>query len=145
MSFPSIRRPDPVGRIVLGLKAIALGLFAHVLMFGIELVMELSSFHFPSSILTMFLLFVFLLALGCCWEGLEGFYIIHLRQPVSLHLHTVIAPAQQCLGPLLTVVSKANLVNRHMSIGFTVPIVMLARGPVASSDTIARIIACFSE
>ncbi|KAH8902488.1 hypothetical protein BR93DRAFT_886957 [Coniochaeta sp. PMI_546] len=105
-------------RIVLGLKAIALGLVAQLLMFGLEMATELSPFPFPSSILAMFLLFVLLLLLGCCWDGLEDFYAKHLRQPT-------------------------NLVNRHMSIGFSIPIVMLARSPVASGDTIARIIACF--
>lgn len=74
----------PAPSIVLGLKAITLGLLAQLLMFGLEMAIELSSFPFPSSILAMFLLFVFLLALGCCWDGFEHCYIRHLRQPVSL-------------------------------------------------------------
>lgn len=73
-----------MSRIVLGLEAIALGLLAQLLMFGLEMAIELSSFPFPSSISAMFLLFVFLLALGCCWHGFEEFYVHHLRQPVSL-------------------------------------------------------------
>ena len=134
----------PIARVVLGLKAIALGLLAQLLMFGLEMAIELSSFPFPSSILAMFVLFVFLLALGCCWRGFEGFYTNHLRQPVSSTRTRPWINTFYCLGPLLTQGIQANLGNRHMSIGFSVPIVMLARGPVASGDTIARIIACFS-
>ncbi|KAB5517504.1 hypothetical protein GE09DRAFT_1230855 [Coniochaeta sp. 2T2.1] len=109
---------QPLAKVVLGVKAIALGLVAQLLMFGLEMAIELSQFPFPASILAMVLLFLFLLVLGWLWPGFGDFYINHLQQP-------------------------ANLVNRHMSIGFSVPIVMLARSPVASGDTIARLIACF--
>lgn len=88
--------------IVLGLKAIALGLLAQLLMFGLEVAIEPSSFPFPSSILAMFLLFVFLLALGGCCNKFEDFYIRHLRQPVSLSQSRSLSRAHRCLGPLLT-------------------------------------------
>ena len=61
----------------------ALGLLAQLLMVGLELALEQSAFPFPSSILAMFLLFMFVLALGSIWGGFEDFYVNHLRQPVS--------------------------------------------------------------
>ncbi|KAB5523126.1 hypothetical protein GE09DRAFT_977105 [Coniochaeta sp. 2T2.1] len=93
----------------------------------------------------MVLLFLFLLVLGWLWHGFGDFYIDHLQQPVSL---SQLLPSWLGGGILSRIVLtendwKANLVNRHMSIGFSVPIVMLARSPVASGDTIARLIACF--
>lgn len=74
---------DAVAKVVDGIKAIAMGLIAQLLMFGLEMAMELSDFPFPSSILAMFVLFLFLLLLGCCCGGFEDFYDRHLRQPVS--------------------------------------------------------------
>lgn len=94
-------RQSQIVRMVIGVKAIALGLLAQLLMFGLEMAVELSSFPFPSSILAMFLLFVFLLALGCCWDGLQDFYIKHLRQPVSLSQLRATYHGF-CLGPSLT-------------------------------------------
>lgn len=73
----------PAARVVDGLKAIAMGLLAQLLMFGLEMAMELTDFPFPSSILAMFVLFLFLLGLGCFWDGFEDFYNGHLRRPVS--------------------------------------------------------------
>jgi len=92
-----------IARIALGLKAIALGLLAQLLMFGLEMAIELSSFPFPASILAMFVLFICLLALGCCWKGFEGFYTHHLRQPVSLtRTRPLISRPPYYLGALLT-------------------------------------------
>jgi hypothetical protein len=82
MEMLTKHRQGSMARIVLGLKAIALGLLAQLLMFGLEMAIELSAFPFPSSILAMLLISVFLLALGCFWDGLEEFYVHHLRQPV---------------------------------------------------------------
>lgn len=75
---------SPVAKIVLGVKAISLGLVAQLLMVSLELAIELSPFPFPASMLAMCLLFTFLCMLGYVWGGFENFYISHLRQPVSL-------------------------------------------------------------
>lgn len=70
-------------RLVVGLEAIALGLLAQLLMVCLEIAIELGPFPFPSSIMAMFLLFVSLLVLGWFWDGLEDFYMVYLREPVS--------------------------------------------------------------
>ena len=79
----SRHRQRPLAKVVLGVQAIALGLVAQLLMFGLEMTIELSQFPFPASILAMVLLFLFLLVLGWVWHGFGGIYINHLQQPVS--------------------------------------------------------------
>jgi hypothetical protein len=81
--FPP-RYQGPVALVGNGLKAIAMGMLAQLIMFGLEMAMELTDFPFPSSILAMFLAFFLLLALGRLWNGFQDFYDSHLRQPVSL-------------------------------------------------------------
>jgi hypothetical protein len=77
------RYQGAVALIVNGLKAIAMGLVAQLVMFGLEMAMELTDFPFPSSILAMLLVFLVLLAVGSVWDRFEHFYDNHLREPVS--------------------------------------------------------------
>lgn len=70
--------------VVNGLKASAMGLFAQLLMFGLEMAMELTAFPFPCSILAMILVFLVLLAVGGVWKNFNHFYDNHLRKPVRL-------------------------------------------------------------
>lgn len=39
--------------------------------------------------------------------------------------------------------NQADLLNRHMSIGFTIPFIMILRGPLSDERTIGAIIGCF--
>ncbi|KAK0639546.1 hypothetical protein B0T16DRAFT_337618 [Cercophora newfieldiana] len=59
-----------------------------------------------------------LLVCGCIVPGVDGYYRKHLQ-------------------------GAANLLNRHMSIGFTIPFVMICRNSLASPGTIGLIIVCF--
>ncbi|KAK3504306.1 hypothetical protein B0T13DRAFT_485386 [Neurospora crassa] len=66
----------------------------------------------------MVAVFVVLSACGCVMPRLEEFYQKHLSR-------------------------ATNLLNRHMSIGFTIPFVMICRGPLADARTVGLVIACF--
>nr|CAE85491.1 hypothetical protein [Neurospora crassa] len=66
----------------------------------------------------MVAVFVVLSACGCVLPRLEEFYQKHLSR-------------------------ATNLLNRHMSIGFTIPFVMICRGPLADARTVGLVIACF--
>lgn len=40
---------------------------------------------------------------------------------------------------------QADLLNRHMSVGFTIPFIMICRSPLPDARTIGLIIACFGK
>ncbi|KAK0622577.1 hypothetical protein B0T14DRAFT_150292 [Immersiella caudata] len=101
-----------------GFVAVVIGLAAQLLIAGIQSILEESDVDFPPSILAMAGVFALLLTCGCFLPGVDGFYRRHLQGP-------------------------ANLLNRHMSIGFTIPFVMICRSELASPETIGLIILCF--
>lgn len=141
------RQPSPRKRIADGSLAILWVILAQFLMMGLDVTMSSSPFPFPSAILAMFLVFSVLLAVGYIWDGLAGFYDKFLRGPVSpppnlVHLLLSRGRFSQYTDREHL---KADLVNRHMSIGFSVPIVLLCRLPTAAPRTIGLIIACFCE
>ncbi|KAK0711929.1 hypothetical protein B0H67DRAFT_492063 [Lasiosphaeris hirsuta] len=100
-----------------GLVAVIIALLAQLLIAGIQYLLN-KNVDFPPSILAMAVVFSVFLACGRILPGVELFYMRHLRQP-------------------------ADLLNRHMSIGFTIPFVMICRNPLASPHTIGLIILCF--
>ncbi|KAK5659638.1 hypothetical protein OQA88_845 [Cercophora sp. LCS_1] len=85
-----------------GFVAVLIGLFAQLLLAGIQSLLNRNDVDFPPSVLAMVLVFVTFLLCGCFLPGVDGFYKKQLL------------PA-------------ANLMNRHMSIGFTIPFVMVCR------------------
>ncbi|KAA8628287.1 hypothetical protein SMACR_08819 [Sordaria macrospora] len=103
-----------------GIVATVLVLVAQLLIAGIDLMLDDHSVDFPPSILAMGALFVVTLAIGCVVPGLEGIYQRRLSR-------------------------ATNLLNRHMSIGFTIPFVMICRGPLADARTVGLVIACFAQ
>ncbi|KAK1782620.1 hypothetical protein QBC45DRAFT_367520 [Copromyces sp. CBS 386.78] len=103
-----------------GVVATLLVLVAQLLIAGIDLMLDDHSVDFPPSILAMGAVFVVTSAVGCLVPGLEGIYQRRLSRPT-------------------------NLLNRHMSIGFTIPFVMICRGPLADARTVGLVIACFGK
>ncbi|KAK3334566.1 hypothetical protein B0H65DRAFT_76528 [Neurospora tetraspora] len=101
-----------------GVVATLLVIVAQLLIAGIDFMLDNHSVDFPPSILAMVALFVVLSACGCVIPRLEEFYQKHLSR-------------------------ATNLLNRHMSIGFTIPFVMICRGPLADARTVGLVIACF--
>ncbi|KAH8898361.1 hypothetical protein GQ53DRAFT_678533 [Thozetella sp. PMI_491] len=99
--------------------ALLVSFVAQVLIFGVENALKELSCLFPASILAMITVFVALCLVGRMWRGLEGFYNNKLR-------------------------GATGLLNRHMSIGFTIPFMMICRNPLADGHTIGMIIACFA-
>ncbi|KAM7206147.1 hypothetical protein V8F20_002929 [Naviculisporaceae sp. PSN 640] len=120
-SQPSLPRrvfSDLSPRIWNGLIAILMAMVAQFLVAGIECLLGDSSTEFPASILAMAFLFCLIWTVGLLVSGVDGFYERHLK-------------------------CAADLLNRHMSVGFTIPFIMICRNPVADSLTIGLIIACF--
>ncbi|KAL1869203.1 hypothetical protein VTK73DRAFT_3204 [Phialemonium thermophilum] len=115
-------------RVADGALAILWVVMAQFLLMGFEKALVQSPVAFPPTIPAMVTVFLVLLGLGSAWEGLPTFYDRQLRGP----------PMKLADGKF-----QANLVNRHMSIGFAVPIVLLRRLPLASSRTIGLIISAF--
>ncbi|EAA33801.2 hypothetical protein NCU08555 [Neurospora crassa OR74A] len=101
-----------------GVVATLLICMAQLAIAGIDLMLDNHSVDFPPSILAMVAVFVVLSACGCVLPRLEEFYQKHLSR-------------------------ATNLLNRHMSIGFTIPFVMICRGPLADARTVGLVIACF--
>ncbi|KAK1756380.1 hypothetical protein QBC47DRAFT_401284 [Echria macrotheca] len=101
-----------------GCIALLMAVFAQVLIAGIQRLLAEADVDFPPSILAMAGVFLAFLVCGCIHPAVDRFYQKHLKSP-------------------------ANLLNRHMSVGFTVPFVMICRSPLASPQTIGLIIACF--
>lgn len=140
------QQPSTCRRTADGALAILWVFLAQFLMMGLDVALSSSPFPFPSAILAMFLVFTILLAVGYAWEGMPGFYDKFLRGPVRAR-----HPLSCQHGSFLfskstdTVRLKADLVNRHMSIGFSVPIVLLCRLPTAPPRTIGLIMACFGR
>ncbi|KAK4444345.1 hypothetical protein QBC34DRAFT_385335 [Podospora aff. communis PSN243] len=101
-----------------GFVAVVIGLVVQLLIAGIQSLLEDSNVDFPPSVVAMAGVFAVLLMCGCFVPGVDGFYRRHLQGP-------------------------ANLLNRHMSIGFTIPFVMICRSSLANPGTIGLIIVCF--
>ncbi|KAK3953896.1 hypothetical protein QBC32DRAFT_386306 [Pseudoneurospora amorphoporcata] len=101
-----------------GVVATLLVLVAQLLIAGIDLMLDDHGVDFPPSILAMGAVFVVTSAVGCLVPGLERIYQRRLSR-------------------------ATNLLNRHMSIGFTIPFVMICRGPLADARTVGLVIACF--
>ncbi|KAK3331772.1 hypothetical protein B0T19DRAFT_86421 [Cercophora scortea] len=101
-----------------GVKAIVLVVVAQCLIAGIECVLGDKSHEYPPAILAMASVFVGFWLCGCFVPGTEEFYRKRLR-------------------------CAADLLNRHMSIGFIIPFVMICRSPLADAHTIGLIVACF--
>ncbi|KAK3399453.1 hypothetical protein B0T20DRAFT_198917 [Sordaria brevicollis] len=101
-----------------GVVASLLVLLAQLIIAGIDLMLDDHSVDFPPSILAMVSVFVIVSAMGCVVARMEGWYQKYLNK-------------------------ATNLLNRHMSIGFTIPFVMICREPLAEAGTVGLVIACF--
>ncbi|KAK3368727.1 hypothetical protein B0H63DRAFT_529093 [Podospora didyma] len=101
-----------------GFMFLVIVVVAQILIAGIQSVLDDNGVDFPPSILAMAGVFLVFSVAGSILPGVEDFYQKWLR-------------------------SSANLLNRHMSIGFTIPFVMICRSPFADGQTIGLIIACF--
>ncbi|KAJ4392389.1 hypothetical protein N0V85_007095 [Neurospora sp. IMI 360204] len=101
-----------------GVAATLLVIVAQLIIAGIDFMLDNRSVDFPPSILAMAAVFVVFSACGCVIPTLEGIYQRRLSR-------------------------ATNLLNRHMSIGFTIPFVMICRGPLADARTVGLVIACF--
>ncbi|KAK4116021.1 hypothetical protein N656DRAFT_786522 [Canariomyces notabilis] len=81
-------------------------------------VLDKGEVNFPPSIVGMVCVFAIFWALDWVVSGMNEFY-------------------QQNLKP------AADLLNRHMSIGFTVPFIMICRSPFSDARTVGMVIVCF--
>ncbi|KAK1833585.1 hypothetical protein QBC39DRAFT_328866 [Podospora conica] len=91
---------------------------AQLLLTLVQRLLDETHVDFPASIVAMAIVFGVFSIAGHFFPSVNTFYQNHLRCP-------------------------ADLLNRHMSIGFTIPFVMICRNPLASPQTIGLIIACF--
>lgn len=128
---------DMVSRLWNGFVAVVIALVAQLLLAGIHSLLDSSEVDFPPTILAMTGVFVLLSVCGCIMPGVDSFYRKHLQGAVSL----------LCLAVFRDISDlwQANLLNRHMSIGFTIPFVMICRSSLASPQTIKLIVLCFSR
>ncbi|KAK3369458.1 hypothetical protein B0T24DRAFT_361094 [Lasiosphaeria ovina] len=101
-----------------GLMALVIVAVAQLLMAGIQYLLDGNSVDLPPSILAMAVVFVGFAVSGYFLPGVDKFYQRRLR-------------------------CSADLLNRHMSIGFTIPFVMICRSPLADGRTIGLIVLCF--
>ncbi|KAK4135274.1 hypothetical protein BT67DRAFT_377824 [Trichocladium antarcticum] len=115
------RRPSPERLAKLGDGAIAIffAFVAQLLIAGFQCGLGGGRVDFPASILAMAAVFVIFSVSGCILPGVEDFYCKRLK-------------------------GATDLLNRHMSIGFTIPVIMICRGPISDARTIAMIIVCFA-
>ncbi|KAK3681614.1 hypothetical protein B0T22DRAFT_494639 [Podospora appendiculata] len=113
-----LQLPVLLQRLCDGFQAIMLVIVAQCLIAGIEYVLGDKSHEYPPAILAMASVFMGFWLCGCFVPGTEEFYRKRLR-------------------------CAADLLNRHMSIGFTIPFVMICRSPLADAHTIGLIVACF--
>ncbi|GAB1319961.1 hypothetical protein MFIFM68171_10171 [Madurella fahalii] len=118
-------RSSPVYRIRLhalaklkdGIPAVLIAFLAQLLIAGIQCMLH--EVNFPPSILAMAGVFVALSVLGWMITGVEDFY-------------------QKRIKP------AADLLNRHMSIGFTIPFIMICRSPFADARAVGVVVLCFA-
>ncbi|KAK0737233.1 hypothetical protein B0T21DRAFT_286125 [Apiosordaria backusii] len=99
--------------------AVGIAFVAQFLMAGIQLVLSVSNkVEFPPSVVAMAAIFGLFCVFGCIFPGTEDFYRNRLKRP-------------------------ADLLNRHMSIGFTIPFLMICNGSLKDVWVIGPIIGCF--
>lgn len=143
---------EPVSRLVNGSVALVLAFLAQFLIAGIEYLLGDSSVDFPPSILAMALVFMLFSVCGCILPGTEALYRKRLRCAVSSCVRLAKALLTTPLPALLLLVfgrteadklQQADLLNRHMSIGFTIPFVMICRTPVTNARALGLVVACF--
>ncbi|KAK3933923.1 hypothetical protein QBC46DRAFT_429830 [Diplogelasinospora grovesii] len=101
-----------------GFLALVTAFVGQLLIAPIQYGLETLGVDFPASILALTVVFVVISLLGHLFSGVEQFYQEHLK-------------------------SAADLLNRHMSIGFTIPLVMNLRNALPSGQIIGLITACF--
>ncbi|KAK3322816.1 hypothetical protein B0H66DRAFT_602244 [Apodospora peruviana] len=117
-STSSVNRTSLLAKFWDGVIAMLLAILAQLLIAGIERLLGPRSGEFPPSILAMTAVFGFISIMSLLVSGVEDFYHRYLR-------------------------CAADLLNRHMSIGFTIPFIMICRNPMADGRTVGQIIACF--
>ncbi|CAK7207292.1 hypothetical protein SEUCBS139899_010102 [Sporothrix eucalyptigena] len=119
----SLRGPPTVGNVLQqnrqkyydGLVAVVLFFVWQLLICGLQQITA-SIDDFPAPILAMILVAAVMILVSKFVANLDGLYQRYLRSPT-------------------------DLLNRHMSIGFTVPFTMIMNGPMSSSRNIGLIIA----
>ncbi|KAK4223639.1 hypothetical protein QBC38DRAFT_447160 [Podospora fimiseda] len=123
-SPPVLLSPDvyrsTLRRISDGIIAIIIAFIAQLLLAGIQFVLSDRGVDFPPSVVAMTGIFLVFSVCGYFFPGVEDFYQKRLKR-------------------------AADLLNRHMSIGFTIPFIMILRGPMSDAQTIGAIIGCFSK
>lgn len=102
-----------------GCAAVGLFFVWQLLIAGLQQ-MTASIDNFPAPILAMMLVAAIMILASKFVANLDGFYQRYLRAPT-------------------------DLLNRHMSIGFTVPFTMIMKGPMSTSRSIGLIIAGYSQ
>ncbi|KAK0666545.1 hypothetical protein QBC41DRAFT_397958 [Cercophora samala] len=109
-----------LSRVCDGGVAVGIAVVAQLLMAGIQWVLSMNSdnVEFPPSVVAMAAIFGMFCACGCIFPGTESFYRNHLKRP-------------------------ADLLNRHMSIGFTIPFLMICNGSLTDVWVVGPIIGCF--
>ncbi|VBB86257.1 Putative protein of unknown function [Podospora comata] len=117
---PPRRYQELLSRVLDGGIAVGIAVVAQLLMAGIQGVLNVNSnkVEFPPSVVAMAAIFGLFCACGCIFPGAEDFYRNHLKRP-------------------------ADLLNRHMSIGFTIPFLMICKGSLTDVWVIGPIIGCF--
>ncbi|KAK4187524.1 hypothetical protein QBC35DRAFT_384686 [Podospora australis] len=106
-------------RLTDGCTAIAIALVAQLLIAVVDHILGRTKVDFPPSILAMAAVFGVVSLSGCILgTRVETFYRNRLKR-------------------------AADLLNRHMSIGFTIPFIMICKGPMSDVTTIGAIIGCF--
>ena len=143
----SPRYVEMFAKLWVGFLAVVISFLAQFIIAAIEYGLDRLGCSFPAAILAMLFVFGVLLALDYFWSGLDGFYTSQLRDAVSQPRKLLAfcfskTSRTRNRGPNLP---QADLLNRHMSIGFTIPFVMICRNPLADGPTIGLITACFRE
>ncbi|KAL2134658.1 hypothetical protein VTI74DRAFT_11236 [Chaetomium olivicolor] len=98
--------------------AVFIAFAAQLLIAGIQHGLNREGVDFPAPILAMATVFLVFSMAGVVLPGVEDFYRKRLKR-------------------------ATELLNRHMSIGFTIPVVMLCHGPLADDRSVGMIIICF--
>jgi hypothetical protein len=139
----SLKIPQPGRRTLTELKdglfAILVGILAHLLTVGIQHVLDKGEVNFPPSIVGMVCVFAIFWALDWVVSGMDEFYQQNLKPAVSLRVLELLLNCFQILT------GQADLLNRHMSIGFTIPFIMICRNPFSDARTVGMVIVCFSK
>jgi hypothetical protein len=120
-----------------GVIALFMAFIAQLLIAGIQFGLDQEKSDFPAPILAMATVFLLFSISGCVMPGVDDFYRRRLKRPVSV--------MPELLLMTYVLIKQAELLNRHMSIGFTIPVVMLCHGPLSDTRSIGMIIICFSK